>query len=149
MKGVVGRVLAIVMFLLYLLVMYSESVVLQEISDQREIISATDEFVDKIIDSREVTDAMISEYEARLASFNSVVTYEVTREMRVLEPDSLHNGEHVPSYIVADTNTRYNQGDLVVVHVKERNYGSGMGIVNSLFNVFVPKLDLRIADRVR
>lgn len=149
MKGIGGRAFAIVMFFLYLLVMYSEAVVSQELSDQREIISATDEFVDKIIDSREVTDAMVREYEARLASYSSLVTYEVSREMRVLEPDSMNSGEHVPSYIVADTNTRYNQGDLVVVRVKERNYGSGMSFVHSIFSIFVPKLDIRIADRVR
>ena len=99
MKGIGGRAFAIVMFFLYLLVMYSEAVVSQELSDQREIISATDEFVDKIIDSREVTDAMVREYEARLASYSSLVTYEVSREMRVLEPDSMNSGEHVPDIL--------------------------------------------------
>lgn len=149
MRGFASKVTLVLLLLFIFLMIFAESVVGNALRDQYEMLTIAQELKDEIIDSGVVTEAMLKEFEARIAGYSSVVAYDITREMLVVEPDTMNSGEHVPSYIKTDDISHFNQGDHVTVHIYELSLGSTMFTVQNLFSVFVPKLDATFTGRVR
>lgn len=111
-------ILSVIVVFVGLIVMplYYISVV-QWRNDYETIHNEARNLVDKIIDTREYTDVMEEDFNLAIATLNNTFTAKVTREVKVVNPDSA--GGTYTTYIVTDDNDEYAQGDFVTVTVEQ------------------------------
>lgn len=128
---------------------FANMLVNQELQDRRNVIADVDNFVDSVVDSRQITEPMLKEFNTKLASYSLVLDYEIKREVLAIEPDPLHEGDWYPSYVVTDDNMHYNQGDHISVHVRNIGYNSAISLGHSLCGIVLGDLDETITARVR
>ena len=142
----IGMLLAFILVVLGPFVISTTSV---EMIDRRSAFMAMCEFVDGVIDSRQITEAELRAFNAEMQSFGMTMDYTITREMRSVDPDPLNPGEYVRTYIPTDNNYVYNQGDHITLHVWSIGYSSSTSLSHSITSMFVKPFDETITARIR
>ncbi len=117
--------------------------------DSRAIVSVVNNFIDEVVDSREITDSMLRQLNSDLASYSMAVNYEITRERRIVDPDPLNPGEYYPSMIVADDNRHYDQGDHITVRVYSIGTSTSASIAYRIARIVQPEFDYTFSARIR
>lgn len=149
-SDIIGKFLGILLiFMLLVLAPFIEYSAQKESMDSRAIVSVVNNFIDEVVDSREITDNMLKQLNSDLASYSVMVDYEIIREKRVIDPDPLNPGEYYPSLVVADDNRHYEQGDHITVRVYAVGTTASATIAYKLAHVVTPKLDYTFSARVR
>ena len=82
---IIGLLLA---FVLTVIMPFVTVTVENEMLDRRLIIDDVSNFIDEVIDSRNVTDAMINELNVNLASYGVTVDYDITHYARSVNSDT-------------------------------------------------------------
>lgn len=142
----VGLVLA---FILTVIMPFVNVTVENEMLDRRLIITDVSNFIDEVVDSRKVTDAMIEELNVRLASYGMTVDYEITRYARSVNADPLTNDSYYVTYIPQEDNLNYSKGDKISVRVYTVGYSATESFVHKITGMFVRDLDETITARIR
>ncbi len=147
---IIGKFLGIALaFVLLVVAPFIEYTAQQTSLDSRAIVSVVNNFIDEVVDSREITDSMLRQFNADLAQYSIAVDYEIIRERRVIDPDPLNPGEYYPSMVVTDDNRHYEQGDHITVHIYEVGTSASASIAYRLARVTQPRLDYTFSARVR
>ena len=142
----IGLILA---FVLTVIMPFVTVTVENEMMDRRLIINDVCNFIDEVVDSRVVTDAMIDELNVNLASYGMSVDYEITHYARSVNSDPLTQDDYYVTYVRQSNNTQYAKGDKISVHVYTTGYSATESLAHKLTGLFVKELDETITARVR
>lgn len=124
--------------------------IIQYYKDINRIQTAERNFVDSVIDNRQVSDYALSELNISIAAVATPVTVEITRERRVIDPGADSTKTDVKwVYVEWEENTSWLQGDIVTVECKQES----ANIMQQLSAVFLgsayTNLNMRLAGMVR
>ena len=149
-KDIPGKFIGILLaFSLTVLVPFVNTTVEQELLDRRSIIMDITNFMDEVVDSRQITDAMLKELNTNLASYGTAVTYTVTHYRRTVNPDPLKEGKYYTNYVVVDSIEPWQKGDRISVRVESIANSITETISHKIAGLFVPKLDRTLTARIR
>lgn len=139
----------ILFFSLIVLPIYFMSII-QYYKDVNRIQTAERNFVDYVIDNRQVSDAAMSELNLSIAAVSTPVKVEIKRETRVINPGSTAGAVDV-SWIAAeyDNTTIWDQGDLITVTVKQEQANIMQQISSVFLGSSYNNLNMRLTAMVR
>lgn len=143
---IIGLLLA---FVLTVIMPFVTVTVENEMLDRRLIVDDVSNFIDEVIDSRNVTDAMINDLNVNLASYGVTVDYDITRYARSVNSDPTTDADYYVTYLPMDDNRNYEKGDKISVHVYTIGYGTSENLAHRLTGLFVKDLDVTLTARVR
>ena len=114
MRDIPGKLLGIFVAVALMIVMPFVTVTVESgMIDRREIIMAVTDFIDEVVDSRNITDAMLSELNTSISSHGILVDYEIEHYCRSVDPDPLSEGDYYTTFVKDVTNSHefyhYNQ----------------------------------------
>lgn len=145
-----GKFIGIVLaFVLTVIMPFVTVQVENEMMDRRMIINNVTDFIDEVIDSRNITDAMIDELNVSLASYGVTVNYEISRYARSVNADPITDSNYYVTYLPQEDTTTFNKGDKISVRVYTVGYSSSGALAHKLTGMFVKDLDETITARVR
>lgn len=143
---IIGMLLAFVLCVIAPFVTISTQ---NEMIDRRMIINHVTDFIDEVVDSREVTDTALTELNINLASYGIMVDYEITRLALSIDPDPVTGNSYTPNYVVTNDFYHYNKGDKISVRIYTVGYSSTQALAHKLTGLFVKDLDETITARIR
>jgi phenylpyruvate tautomerase PptA (4-oxalocrotonate tautomerase family) len=150
MRDIPGTIIGLVLaFVLCVIMPFVNVTVQDEMLDRRYIVNDVTNFLDEVIDSREVTDAMLDELNVNLASYGMTVDYEIKHYKRSVNVDPLSSDDYYVTYIETDDIRNYEKGDKISVHVYTVGYSATQSVAHKLTQMFVKELDTTITARVR
>ena len=145
-----GKFIGILLaFVLTVVVPFVNTTVEQELLDRRSVIMDVTNFIDEVVDSRQITDAMLRELNTSRASYGTSVNYTVTHYRRTVNPDPLDTSKYYTNYVVVDSSEPWQKGDRISVRVESVANSLTETISHKLAGLFVPKLDRTITARIR
>lgn len=150
MHDIPGRVIGLVLaFVLTIVMPFVTVTVENEMLDRRLIIRDVSNFIDEVIDSRNITDSMLEEFNVNLASYGMTVDYEIKHYKRSVNADPTSDSDYYVSYIQSDDIRNYAKGDKISIRVYTVGYSATESIAHKLTGMFVRDLDETITARVR
>lgn len=145
-----GKFIGIILaFVLAVVVPFVNTTVEQEMLDRRCIVMDVTNFIDEVVDSRQITDAMKRELNTSLASYGTTVDYTITHYRRTVNPDPANPDSYYTNYVVVGDQEPWLKGDRIAVTIKTLGYSPTETIAHKLTGMFVPDLDRTIAARIR
>ena len=141
----IGLLLA---FALTVVVPFVNTTVEQEMLDRRSVIMAVTNFMDEVVDSRQVTDAMLKELHTDLASYGISVDYTITHYRRTVDPDPINKGDYYTSYIVVEDEP-WEKGDRISIKVQSMANSITETLSRKIAGLFIPELDRTLTARIR
>lgn len=149
-KDLPGKFIGILLaFVLTVVVPFVNTTVEQELLDRRSIVKDVTNFMDEVVDSRQITDAMLRELNTNIASYGTSVQYTITHYRRTVNPDPVKAGSYYTNYIVVDDDEPWLKGDRISVQVQSVSYSTTENISHKLAGIFVPELDRTFTARIR
>lgn len=150
MKDVVGSVLAIFLGFILLLVtpMYYFSII-QWAKAETVALTAARNLIDEVIDTKEMDDAALANFNMELAALSGYYTATVTRQVKVVNPDPLNPGETYTTYMTVDNNKEYDQGDFIIIEIEPLGVNISQTIARTLMGFQIPDNGVVLAGRVR
>lgn len=139
----------LIAFFLAVVVPFVNTTVEQELLDRRSIIMDITNFIDEVVDSRQITEASLRELNSSLASYGTSVDYTVTHYRRTVNPDPMNPEKFYTNYVIVDETEPWLKGDRISVTVKSVGYSTTENIAHKLVGMFVPDLDRTLAARIR
>lgn len=143
---IIGILLAFVLCVIAPFVLIN---VQDEMLDRRMIINNVSDFIDEVIDSREITDTALKELNISLASYGITVDYEIKRYARTVDYDPISDSDYSVNYVLVTDNKHYEKGDKISIHVYTVGYSSTNALAHKLVGMFVRDLDETITARIR
>lgn len=145
--------MAVQIFILFLsliiLPIYFMSII-QYYKDVNRCQVAARNFVDYVIDNRQVSESALAELNISLAAVSTPVSATVKRETRVIDPaDSSNKTEIKWVYTEWDEDTTWYQGDLVTVEVKQESVNMLQQISGVFLGSNYSNLEFRLVGMVR
>lgn len=108
--------------------------IIQYYKDINRIQIAERNFVDSVIDNRQVSDATLSELNISIAAVSTPVTVSIKREVRIVDPSAVAGKVETQwVYVEWHQNDDWNQGDIITVSVEQNN----ANIMQQLSSVFL------------
>ena len=150
MKDVVGSVLAIFLGFILLLVtpMYYFSII-QWAKAATVALTAARNLIDEVIDTKEMDDAALANFNMDLAALSGYYTATVTRQVKVVNPHPLNPGETYTTYMTVDNNKEYDQSDFIIIEIEPLGVNISQSIARTLMGFQIPDNGVVLAGRVR
>ena len=112
-----GKFIGLLMaFVLTVVMPFVNTTVETEMLDRRSIIQDVTNFMDEVVDSRQINDAMLQELNTKLASYGVIVDYEITHLRRTVNPDPTEQGKPYTSYYEVEDD-EWKKSDRIAVHL--------------------------------
>ena len=139
----------ILFFSLIVLPIYFMSII-QYYKDVNRIQTAERNFVDYVIDNRQVSDAALAEFNLSMAAVSTPVNASIKRETRIINPAKTAGAVDV-LWVSAeyDNNTVWEQGDLITVVVEQEQANIMQQISNVFLGSSYNNLNMRLTAMVR
>lgn len=139
----------LIAFVLTVVMPFVNTTVETEMLDRRSIITDVTNFVDEVIDSRQVSDSMLQELNTNLAAYGVIVDYDITHYRRTVNPDPLDAGKSYTSYYIVGNNEEWLKSDRISVRVRTVGYSNTQMLAHRIAGLFVGELDRTITARIR
>lgn len=139
----------LIAFVLTVIMPFVNISVEDELIDRRLIVTDICSFIDEVVDSRNITDAMIKDLNVSLAQYGVTVDYEVTRYVKSVNIDPTNTDDFYVSYIINEDASKFNKGDKVSVHVYTKGASTSGYLAHKLSGIFLPELNTTITARIR
>jgi hypothetical protein len=140
-----GVVLA---FILCVLAPYSISATVQDRVARFGMIDEMTMFMDDVADTRQITDSALEDFQLGVSSYGQLVKITINRYAKTVDPDPVTGGTYT-TYVYADNNKKYNQGDHIQVEVQTIGYTGTQKLMMSTVGIFVKPFDCTLSRRVR
>lgn len=145
--------MAVQIFILFLsliiLPIYFMSII-QYYKDVNRCQVAARNFIDYVIDNRQVSESALAELNISLAAVSTPVSATVKRETRVIDPaDDSNETEIKWVYTEWDENTTWYQGDLVTVDIEQENINMLQQISGVFLGTNYSNMNIRLVGMVR
>lgn len=141
----IGLLLA---FVLCILAPFVALTVESEMLDNRMMVMDITEFIDGVVDSRQLTDSMISELNVKLASYGKTVDYDITRYARSIDADPVNPGDYYVSFI-EQADYDFVKGDKICIHAYVTGYSTAETLAHKMSGIFIKDLDVTFTARIR
>ncbi len=141
----IGLLLAAV---LCLIVPFVTLTVEGEMLDNRLMVMDITDFIDGVVDSRKITDSMLSELNVKLSSYGKTVDYEITRFARSIDADPTTPGNYYVSFQEQD-NYDFVKGDKISIRVYVTGYSTSEALAHKLSGIFIKNFDVTFTARIR
>lgn len=151
MRDIPGKLLGIFLAVALMIIMPFVTVTVESsMIDRREIIMAVTDFIDEVVDSRNITDTMLAKLNTDISSHGILVDYEIEHYCRSVDPDPLNPGDYYTTFVkdVKDIH-EFQKGDKISVHIFSTGYSAAETISHKLAGLFIPKLDETLTARIR
>lgn len=116
---------------------------------ETEMMSETAELIDKVIDTRTLTEDMLADFNLDLASKELNYKATIYREVKVVNPDPTQAGKTYTAYVLADDITTWEQGDNIVVEVESVGESKFTTLAARLMGLHVGDSKFTLSGRVR
>lgn len=121
----------------------------QYITSYHVMLNETRNFVDDVIDTKEITPQMLEDFNIALASSEVVYSAEIYRYIRTVNPDPVHPGQTVTTWTMVDDSTKFNTGDRVQVICTPVTIGPYQAIARSFLHLPMDSTKIIKTARVR
>lgn len=149
-KDIPGKFIGIgIAFCLMIIMPFVVTTLEGEMLDRRLIVADVCNFLDSVVDSRQVSQAEIEQLNLSLAQYGVTVDYEIIHYKQQVNPDPTSNGSYYITYAKVGEGYDYDTGDKVAVHVKAVGNSTTENIARKLSGMFIKDLDFIITARVR
>lgn len=150
MHDLAGRTVTLFMIILAMIVApICCAVVSENAASQREVYRAVSSVIDKVRDTRSLTEADLTDLYSNIASSEFILGVDVTRQERVVNPHPTEPGSTVINYYRNANTSTYNQGDYVTIRI----YTIDKTLSQQFAAAFVPgaisNIDKSFSARVR
>lgn len=139
----------LIAFVLVVIMPFVTVTVENEMLDRRLIIDDVCNFIDEVVDSRQVTDEMLEELNVNLASYGVTVDYKISHYARTVNPDPLSGDDYYATYVLQDDYKTFAKGDKISVRVYAIGYSTTEALAHRITGLFVKDLDKTITARIR
>lgn len=145
--------MAVQIFILFLsiiiLPIYFMSII-QYYKDVNRCQTAARNFVDYVIDNRQVSESALAELNISLAAVSTPVSATVKRETRVIDPADVSNETEIKwVYTEWDENTVWYQGDLVTVQIEQESVNMLQQIAGVFLGTNYSNMNITLVGMVR
>lgn len=123
--------------------------IIQYARAESEMMSEVTTTMDKVIDTRVLTEDMIADLNLALAAKPVNYTLTITRETKVINPDPNNLGSTYSTYVVVDNINEYKQGDIITIRVEMFGENMMMQIAEKLLGLRLSDYDFQVSGRVR
>lgn len=145
-----GKIIGIILaFVLAVIVPFVNTTVEQEMLDRRSIVMDVTNFIDEVVDSRQISDSMIRELNTKISSYGMTVDYTITHYRQSVNPDPVNPDKYYSNYVVIDNAEEWQRGDRIEVHVYTLGYSTAESIAHKITGMFIQDLDRTFASRIR
>lgn len=151
-----GLVLVVVMYCVeFILFTYYVIGCHSYISSWHSMMNETRNFIDEVIDTREITPTMEADFALALASNDVVYHANIYREIKKIDPDPSNLGTPtsvggtITTWIVTDDHSKFNTGDRIVVETTPISVGPYEAIANIILRLPADTTKVVKAARVR
>ncbi|WP_289749760.1 hypothetical protein [Bacteroides acidifaciens] len=121
----------------------------QYITSYHAMLNETRDFVDDVIDTKEITPQMLEEFNIALASHEVVYSAEIFRFIRTVNPDPVHPGQTVTIWTLVDDSTTFNSGDRIQVICTPVSVGPYQAIARSFLRLPADNTKIVKTARIR
>ena len=144
--GVISLMLAFI-FLCFMPLYYTG--VIQWARSESEALAATRNLIDEVIDTRQLLNDTLADYNLTIAGLPDYYTTTITRQVKIINPDPLNAGQTYTTYVTVDDNSVYDQGDFIIVEVEPFGMNVFRTMARGLFGLSIPNDGFTLAGRVR
>ncbi len=144
LNRLIGLFLVFILLVLAPLTIHSLST---DLTIKRSILNEITNFIDKVTDTAQVTEAQQTDFYIGCSSYGAIVDVQIKRYIRIVNPDGM--GGTYTSYALTDNILHFNQGDIVQVEVKAIDYTGAQKLMWYFNKIFTPKLEFTLAGMVR
>lgn len=134
-------------FFLLVIAPITNNALAQDLTMKRAILNEMTNFVDKVTDSGQISDAMLSDFYLGCASHGAVVDVSVQRYIKIVNPDG--SGGTYITYVLSDEIAKWNKSDIVKVKVEAIGYTGAQRLMWYFLKLVTPKLEFELAGMVR
>lgn len=149
MHDIPGKVLWIIVLIAVLIEFFGITSTESTMLDKRALYIDICDFVDGVVDSRQITEPELKEFEARIASYGFSVDYEIRHLVRQDTPDPMSVSGYTTVWTEVDNTTTYMQGDKIIVHVWSLGNTRNQNIMSSVSSIWVKPFDETVPARIR
>lgn len=121
----------------------------QYITSYHKMLNETRDFVDDVIDIKEITPQMLEDFNISLASNEVVYSAEIYRYIRTVNPDPVHPGQTVTTWTLVDDSTKFNTGDRIQVVCTPVTIGPFQAMARSFLHLPVDRTKIVKTARIR
>lgn len=119
------------------------------IQSWHSMLNETRDFVDEVIDTREITDVMMEDFNFALSSHDVVYSATILRYVKTVNPDPNRVGETITSYTVVDDTKTYMTGDRITVICEPVTVGAYQSITRMLLHLPLDEQKVEKTARIR
>lgn len=116
--------------------------------DNRLMVADITDFIDGVVDSRQITEAMLTELNVKLASYGKAVDYDIVRYARSIDADPTNKGEYYVSFLRQD-DYNFVKGDKIYIHVYTVGHGTAETLANKISGIYMKDFDVKFTARIR
>lgn len=120
---------------------------IDNLTQTRKIYNSMTNMLDKICDDGQVTNVEIEDFYLEVASAGLPVDIDITRKVKVINPDGKGGTYYVFTY--TDNINNWNKGDACVISVKQIANSASSQLVYNLTHLYTKTIDVQFAGRVR
>lgn len=149
-NSIVGTIIGILLlfFSIIVLPLYFIGIV-QWRTDVNNAQNAGRNFLDKVIDSSEVSKTTVEDLNLELAQCTVVFSYDVKYSKKVVNPDPSDPTGTITTWVPMDEIGDLRAGDIVTIEIKQENLNLMQRIANALLGTVFNKEDIRLSGMVR
>lgn len=150
MNDIAGKVIGVILVFLMLGVtpLYFTSII-ESARDQELIMNATQQLIDGVVDTGQLTQETLDSYYTTLATANGYYNATILHKIKMINPDPSNPGSTYTSYVAVDDIYSYERGDEIIVKVDTLGESYYQKITRSLLGLSVLKEGFSLAGRVR
>lgn len=149
MSDIFSKIFGVILaFVLSILTPYTITTMVDDMVARRSIMNEMTMFIDEVIDTGEVTEEQLADFQLGCNSYGPIVQIEVKRYVKTIDPDVVNGGTYT-TYVLGDDNRHYNQGDHVQVTVHTIGYTGAQRLVMATVGILTPKFECTLSGRVR
>ncbi len=147
-SSTVSTILTILVLFISLIVLpvYFQGV-MEYRNDLNQAQTASRNLVDKVIDSRELSDAMIRDFNLELATCTTDYEYKIWREVKQTNPTE--DGGFHTQYVYSENLDEWHSGDIITIEVTQKNLSIFQRLSGVLMGSVYNKQSIRFAAMVR
>lgn len=152
-KNFIGVILlcALVVYGYYIMPIYFTTQI-DMAKSQEIILNETEYFLDKVADTREITEKDLEDFTLGMASTIVPINFEIRREEKQVNPDPAST--KVPktthtTWVPSEDIYNYNTGDIIIITVEQIGQSYGQSFSNKALHMFTPEIEFTLSRMVR
>lgn len=118
-----------------------------EMLNRRLLVEDVCYFIDSVVDSREISEQLLKEFNNSVAARGVNVNYDITIGHRAVSASA--DEDYVVTFITDDDFSNLRQGDKIIVHFYTTSNSTSNNIMGKISGFFIEPLDETLSARIR